>query len=94
MRAVCVCVCVGMCGGGGEGPSDRKRSQKMFEKNNAFKWSAYKLCLMYYTRHLNTGPIHTSICPVWLGCPVFKWHSNNGPFGIQPFFDHSNTELV
>ena len=25
---------------------------------------------------------------------VFKWHSNSGPFGIQPFIDHLNTELV
>ena len=38
------------------------------------------------------------ICPVfkWLGCLVFQWLSNTGPFGIQSnlFFDHSNTELA
>ena len=30
-----------------------------------------------------------SICLVFKlwGCPVFKWHSNTGPFGIQPLFD-------
>ena len=26
--------------------------------------------------------------------PVFKWHWNTRPFGIQPFFDHLNTKLV
>ena len=27
-------------------------------------------------------------------CPVFKWHSNTRPFGIQPIFDRLNTRLV
>ena len=37
-----------------------------------------------------------SICPEFkcLGCLVFKWHLNTGPFGIQTFFNHLNTELV
>ena len=37
-----------------------------------------------------------SICPVfnWLGCPVFKWHSNTVTFGRQPLLHHLNTELV
>ena len=37
-----------------------------------------------------------SICQVfkWLGCPVFKRHSNTRPFGIQPLFNCSNTKLV
>ena len=26
--------------------------------------------------------------------PVFKWHSNNGPFGDRKTFDHLNTRLV
>ena len=30
----------------------------------------------------------------WSGCPVLKWHSNTGPFDIQPLFDHLNTKLV
>ena len=30
----------------------------------------------------------------WSGCPVFKWHSITGPFGVQPSFDHSNTKLA
>ena len=30
----------------------------------------------------------------WLSCLVFKWHLNTGPFGILPFFNHLNTELV
>ena len=27
-------------------------------------------------------------------CPLFKWHSKTGPFGIQPLIDHSDTELL
>ena len=27
-------------------------------------------------------------------CPVFKWHSNNGPFSFQPLSDYLNTKLV
>ena len=36
------------------------------------------------------------ICQLFerLGCPVFKWHSNTRPFGIQPIFNHFNTKLV
>ena len=36
-----------------------------------------------------------SIFPLfkWLGCPVFNWHLNTGPYGIHPVFDHLNTEL-
>ena len=26
--------------------------------------------------------------------PVFKWHSNNGPFDDHTTFDHSNTRIV
>ena len=36
------------------------------------------------------------ICPVfiWLSCLVFKWHLTTRQFGIQPLFDHLNTEQV
>ena len=36
------------------------------------------------------------ICLVfkWSGCPVFKWHLNTVPFGMQPLLDHFNTTLV
>ena len=27
-------------------------------------------------------------------CPVFKWHSNNGPFSFQPLSDYLNIKLV
>ena len=30
----------------------------------------------------------------WPGFPVFKLHSNTGPFGICHLFDHSNIKLV
>ena len=37
--------------------------------------------------------VHLSVFK-WSGCPVIKWHSNTGPFGVPYFFNHSNTKLI
>ena len=37
-----------------------------------------------------------SICPVfkWLSCWVYRWHLHTGPFGVQPLFDHLNSNKL
>ena len=40
--------------------------------------SGIQMVVRYSDHHLITGP-------------VFKWNSNNGPFGDWTTFDHSNT---
>ena len=48
-------------------------------------------CTTFYT--LQDG-VYLSPAFKWSSCPIIKWYSNTGPFGIRPLFDHANTKLV
>ena len=48
---------------------------------SVIQMSDIQMVVWYSDHHSNTGL-------------VFKWHSNNWPFGDRTTFDHSNTRLV
>ena len=48
---------------------------------SGIQMSGIQMVVGYSDHHLNTGP-------------VFKWHSNNRPFGDRTTIDHLNTRLV
>ena len=54
---------------------------------SVFKWSVYVLSYVLdrpseYQYIRKQDGVRLSVFK-WLGCPVFKWHFNAGPFGVD-----------
>ena len=62
---------------------------------SGIQMSSIQMVVQYSDHHLDTGLVFKWWSEYWTKfSPVFKWHSNNRPFGDLTAFDHLNTRLV